>query len=602
MGLNVFSQLYVGGYNEYTPELLPNGTHFSDGFQGCIYELQVRAGKDRWFRAPGSPEGHPNTGRSVGQCGDSPCARMKCRNGGTCVEKASTVYCRCAPGWKGAFCTETVTVCDPEHKPPQQCAPGAPCIPLPEGYTCRCPLGTTGIHCKKALIISDPSFRSNESSWMAFSPFNIRHKTHIRMQFLPRSPGGILFYTAQHLSPRSGDFLSIALVHGFVQLRYNLGDMTVVLQTTTAVDTSGRTWHLIEAGRSGNQGYLALDGVNVTRLASVGMTALDTKTPFFVGGVPNLNDVNAMAVEDEPTGFDGCVREVVVNDFELELTEKGAKDGSNIGDCDGTSCGYKTCENKGNCSIDAANNISCSCPLLWVGSTCEISVFCLNHQCESGSLCIPNLASRSYNCACALERAGAHCEHRNTLSIARFTGNSYAKYRDPLYLKRDLCFTSISFNFTTSEREGLVLWIGRAEDEDNDYLAVGVSNGHLKIAVNLGERIALPFVFSNTSLCCDRWHFVSIHQNQTLITVKHNGERILFEDLDLQRRYVALNYGGICYFGGFELSRKVKSVTAGLFTQGLVGQIKDIFLFKDPRQVLFSNNTEGYNILGRNER
>lgn len=34
MGLNVFSQLFVGGYNEFTPELLPLGSKFRQGFQG----------------------------------------------------------------------------------------------------------------------------------------------------------------------------------------------------------------------------------------------------------------------------------------------------------------------------------------------------------------------------------------------------------------------------------------------------------------------------------------------------------------------------------------------------------------------------------------
>ncbi|KAJ7341344.1 hypothetical protein JRQ81_005329, partial [Phrynocephalus forsythii] len=32
VGLNVFSQFYVGGYLEYIPELLPNGSHFKNGF------------------------------------------------------------------------------------------------------------------------------------------------------------------------------------------------------------------------------------------------------------------------------------------------------------------------------------------------------------------------------------------------------------------------------------------------------------------------------------------------------------------------------------------------------------------------------------------
>lgn len=56
--------------------------------------------------------------------------------------------CQCQPGWKGALCTETVSVCDPEHTPPPLCAHGSTCIPLPNGYTCQCPLGTAGSHCE----------------------------------------------------------------------------------------------------------------------------------------------------------------------------------------------------------------------------------------------------------------------------------------------------------------------------------------------------------------------------------------------------------------------------------------------------------------------
>uniref|UniRef100_A0A4W5R121 Laminin G domain-containing protein n=1 Tax=Hucho hucho TaxID=62062 RepID=A0A4W5R121_9TELE len=33
-GLNALSQVFVGGYNEYTPELLPLGSRFRNGFQG----------------------------------------------------------------------------------------------------------------------------------------------------------------------------------------------------------------------------------------------------------------------------------------------------------------------------------------------------------------------------------------------------------------------------------------------------------------------------------------------------------------------------------------------------------------------------------------
>lgn len=57
--------------------------------------------------------------------------------------------CNCPSGWKGAFCTETVSTCDPEHDPPHHCSKGATCVSLPHGYTCHCPLGTTGVYCEQ---------------------------------------------------------------------------------------------------------------------------------------------------------------------------------------------------------------------------------------------------------------------------------------------------------------------------------------------------------------------------------------------------------------------------------------------------------------------
>lgn len=39
VGLNVFSQFYVGGYSEYIPDLLPNGADFKNGFQGKAWMI-----------------------------------------------------------------------------------------------------------------------------------------------------------------------------------------------------------------------------------------------------------------------------------------------------------------------------------------------------------------------------------------------------------------------------------------------------------------------------------------------------------------------------------------------------------------------------------
>lgn len=143
--------------------------------------------------------------------------------------------------------------------------------------------------------------------------------------------------------------------------------------------------------------------------------------------------------------------------------------------------------------------------------------------------------------------------------------------------------------------EGLILWLGKAENEDNDFLAAGLTNGTLKVVVNLGERISIPLIHHRKNLCCNKWYYVTIAQNKTLIKVYLDEELVVFEDLDPQRKYVALNYGGTCYFGGFGLDGKENTVTSGLFKQGLIGRIKDVVLFQDSRKIPLIKG-EGYNV------
>ncbi|TKC41595.1 hypothetical protein EI555_006845, partial [Monodon monoceros] len=560
VGLNVFSQFYVGGYSEYTPDLLPNGADFKNGFQGCIFTLQVRTKKNGHFRSLGTPEGHPNAGRS-------PIAQTHLHG----LEKE---------------CGSVLRVI------PKQEAPVA-LHDLPPHVT-----SLTASLYRQALSISDPSFKSHELSWMSFASFPVRKKTHIQLQFQPLTADGILFYVAQRLKAESGDFLCISLVNGSVQLRYNLGDRTIVLETLQKVTINRNTWHVIKAGRDGAGSYLTLDGINVTEKANVKMSSLDTDTDFYIGGVSSLNLVNPMATGKEPVGFQGCVREVIINNQELQLTELGAKGGSNVGDCDGTACGYNVCKNRGECIVNGTT-FSCSCLPHWAGNTCDQSVYCLNNLCLHQSLCLPD-QSFSYSCLCTLGWVGRYCENNTSFSTAKFMGNSYIKYTDPDYRMRNLQFTTISLNFSTTETEGLIVWVGKAQNEDNDFLAIGLHNQTLKIAVNLGESISVPMIYSNGTFCCNMWHHLIIIQNQTLIKAYLDDNLILSEDTNPHKKFVALNYDGICYLGGFEYGRKVNIVTQEIFKRSFVGKIKDVF-FQDSKKIELIKS-EGYNVYNGDEQ
>ncbi|XP_068613126.1 protein eyes shut homolog [Brachionichthys hirsutus] len=595
-GLSIFHRLFVGGYNEYTPELLPLGSRFRRGFQGCIFDLQFCTRRDGRFQALGRPA----FGRSVGQCGVTPCAHVHCRNGGTCVDAGSSVYCQCPLGWKGALCSESASVCDVERSPPPLCAHGSTCIPLPNGYTCQCPLGTAGLYCQKAVTISDPFFSGNRSSWMSFPPMDVRHRTALELQFQPLSPDGILFYAAQHHSARAGDFLCLSLTSGFVQLRFDLGDGVHILKSVNQVDFHGGTWHAVKAGRYGSQGFLNLDNQEVGENGTEGMTTLDVARDTFVGGVSTLSLVSRDATEGEPMSFTGGLRELKVNGQELELTETGAVGGVNVGDWDGTACGYKVCQNRGRCTAAGSNSFTCTCLPSWTGSVCRQSVSCLNNSCEHGSSCVPSNAT-GYRCICSLGWGGRHCDTKMATDTLQFVGNSYVKYQDPGHDTRNVQRAQVAFSFLTSSTEGLIMWMGEADHEDDDYLAVGLESGQLKVAVNLGERLSHPMTFPGLALCCNRWHNVSLSLNGTVIQVFLNTERILVQDLDPFERYVALNYGGHLYFGGFELFRNISIVTSGLFSLGFEGDLRNVYLFQDTEPLLLLKDSEGFNVHEGNE-
>jgi EYS protein len=211
------------------------------------------------------------------------------------------------------------------------------------------------------------------------------------------------------------------LTAGLVELRYNLGDATRVLTAAQPVDLSGRTWHAVRAGRVGRRGFLSLDGKEARPRdgdAPPGtMTTLDVATDVFVGGVSTPSQVARDATRDGAlTGFTGGVRQLAINDRELPLTETGALDGVNVGDWDGTACGYEVCRNGGSCRATEEGSFACACPPAWTGALCERPVACEDHLCRQGSVCAPSpdggggRGSSPYVCLCPLGWGGRCCE------------------------------------------------------------------------------------------------------------------------------------------------------------------------------------------------
>lgn len=72
------------------------------------------------------------------------------------------------------------------------------------------------------------------------------------------------------------------------------------------------------------------------------------------------------------------------------------------------SCSTNPCFHGGNCS-EVSNSVTCSCPIGYTGSTCDIDIDeCSSHPCVNGATCLDGFGS--YLCQCMDGFSGRHCE------------------------------------------------------------------------------------------------------------------------------------------------------------------------------------------------
>lgn len=88
------------------------------------------------------------TGFNCGEIEGYSCAKLRCQNGGRCVESPGHLYCQCQSGFSGPHCEN-------EQRCPWNCQNGGTCIKDPSNpyqYSCRCPMRFSGPYCDNKLI------------------------------------------------------------------------------------------------------------------------------------------------------------------------------------------------------------------------------------------------------------------------------------------------------------------------------------------------------------------------------------------------------------------------------------------------------------------
>eukprot|EP00112_Aurelia_sp_Birch-Aquarium-sp1_P015773 Seg3520.1 transcript_id=Seg3520.1/GoldUCD/mRNA.D3Y31 product=Pikachurin protein_id=Seg3520.1/GoldUCD/D3Y31 len=235
--------------------------------------------------------------------------------------------------WKEAMYGEDVTNCKSHECFSNRCSNKGICESHKGQSWCHCSLGYSGKTCDNRTKIDVPRFTGH--SYLKFEDKALfRHLSRptavISFEFKSIAINGLLLWNGQRnvrLRPK-GDFLSIALLNGFLVCRYNLGSGDVVLNTTKRFD-DGR-WHKMWLLRHNGKGEMRVDNMDVIKTESPSdYTMLNTDGELFIGGAETIFTTTGSR---HVHGLNGCIRDLKIGIKNIELITK-ATNGHNVGQC-----------------------------------------------------------------------------------------------------------------------------------------------------------------------------------------------------------------------------------------------------------------------------
>nr|XP_037866862.1 agrin isoform X2 [Bombyx mori] len=394
------------------------------------------------------------------------------------------------------------------------------CIDLPGStYTCLCAGPYTGNNCESLVkdellnaYIETPSF--DGSSYIRLKPLKAYNKLNIDIEFKAFSENGVILYNQQK-ADGTGDFVSLALVNGYLEFRYNLGNGVLVL--TSLEKISMNEYHKVSAKRYHRDGILSVDDMEDVVGQSMGhLKALDLAEDAYVGSIPT----NYSRVFDNigtRSGFLGCVKYLRI--IRHQVTKKLGRPDSlviaieNVRECQSNPCMSIPCTNGGTCkSIEGSvTEYTCSCPIGFQGANCDERLDpCESNPCgyDEGLLCDIG-SDGGHVCRCLfggeIGSNGNTCSNDVTVIqetwSPQFNGTSYIELPPLEGLGKAF---RIEIWFLTNRFSGMLLYTGQSNKAKGDFIAINLVNGYLQFRYNLGSGIAN--ITSPVPITKGRWH------------------------------------------------------------------------------------------------
>uniref|UniRef100_A0A8C7EWG4 Heparan sulfate proteoglycan 2 n=1 Tax=Neovison vison TaxID=452646 RepID=A0A8C7EWG4_NEOVI len=558
-GLDLNEELYLGGYPDY--DAIPKAG-LSSGFVGCVRELRIQ-GEEIVFHDLNL------TAHGISHC--PTCRDRPCQNGGQCQDSESSSYvCICPAGFTG-----------------KACGPDATCVNRPDGrgYTCRCHLGRSGVRCEEGVTVTTPSM-SGTGSYLALPALtNTHHELRLDVEFKPLAPDGILVFSGGKSGPVE-DFVSLAMVGGHLEFRYELGSGLAVLRSPEPLALGH--WHRVSAERLNKDGSLRVNRRPPVLRSSPGKSqGLNLHTRLYLGGVePSVRLPPATNVS---THFRGCVGEVSVNGKRLDLTYSflGSR---GIEQCYSSSpCERQPCQNRGTCMPAGEFEFQCLCADGFKGDLCEHR----ENPCWLREPCLHGGTCEGTRCLCPPDFSGPRCQQGPGQGTAESEwhlegsggndapGQYGAYFHDGGFLafpgrifSRSLPEVpeTIELEVRTSTANGLLLWQGVVNaSRSKDFISLGLQDGHLVFSYQLGSGEAR--LVSEDPIDDGEWHRVTALREGRRGSIQVDGEELLSGQSPGPN--VAVNTKGSIYIGG---APDVTTLTGGRFSSGITGCIKNLVL------------------------
>uniref|UniRef100_A0AAR2L4X6 Agrin n=1 Tax=Pygocentrus nattereri TaxID=42514 RepID=A0AAR2L4X6_PYGNA len=375
----------------------------------------------------------------------------------------------------------------------QPCGHGGTCEEDGNEFTCTCPAGRGGAVCEKLIKYYIPSFGGK--SYLAFPTMRGYHTVRIAMEFRASDTSGILLYNSQN---GKKDFLSLALVGGKVELRFDTG--SGICSVVSKIHIKPGQWHHLVVNRNRRNAALSVDNETpVEGQSPAGTDGLNLETPLFVGGVPEDMVQDVKERTSVSTGLVGCIRLLDVNNMVYNLQENGGNVlyGTAVGECGNNPCSPNPCKNGASCHVKGAEMFHCKCVDGFSGPTCaDAHNPCEPNPCHPSSQC-HILPEGGYKCECPMGREGKHCRKGTAGAyIPYFNGESYLELKGLHLYNHDLRQkVSMTVVLLANDSNGMIFYNGQKTDGKGDFISLALNDGILEFRYDLEPALVLILLF-----------------------------------------------------------------------------------------------------------